>query len=125
MKIQLVSIFVNNPVEAFKFYTETLGFLKHTYIPEAYIAIVVSPEEPKGTAILLEPNRNLGAKTFQENVYKAGLPIIVFGVDDIYAEYEKLKSRGVVFKSEPKKTEWGIEAIFDDTFGNYIQIHQA
>jgi predicted enzyme related to lactoylglutathione lyase len=125
MKIALTSVFVDDPLKAFKFYTEVLGFVQQTYIPEAYLAIVVSPEQPDGTALLLEPNGNLGAKAFQEGIYKAGLPVIVFGVEDVQKEYEKLKSRGVVFTQEPTKTDWGTQAVFDDTCGNLIQIHQA
>jgi catechol 2,3-dioxygenase-like lactoylglutathione lyase family enzyme len=106
MKIALTSIFVDDPLKAFKFYTEVLGFVQQTYIPEAYLAIVVSPEQPDGTALLLEPNGNLGAKEFQEGIYKAGLPVIIFGVEDVQKEYEKLKDRGVVFTQEPTKTEW-------------------
>ena len=125
MKIALTSVFVDDPLKAFKFYTEVLSFVQQTYIPEAYLAIVVSPEQPDGTALLLEPNGNLGAKAFQEGIYKAGLPVIIFGVEDVQKEYEKLKSRGVVFTQEPTKTEWGTQAVFDDTCGNLIQIHQA
>ena len=125
MKIALTSVFVDDPLKAFKFYTEVLGFVQQTYIPEAYLAIVVSPEQPDGTALLLEPNGNLGAKEFQEGVYKAGLPYIIFGVEDVQKEYEKLKSREVVFTQEPTKTEWGTQAIFDDTCGNLIQIHKS
>lgn len=124
MKISLTSIPVNDPIAAFKFYTETLGFLEHMFMPEAYVAIVVSPEEPKGTALLLEPNNNPISKTFQEGVYGLGLPLIVFGVEDVQKEYEKLKGRGVVFTQEPTKTDWGIQATFDDTCGNLIQIAQ-
>jgi predicted enzyme related to lactoylglutathione lyase len=124
MKISLTSIPVHSPIEAFKFYTEILGFKQHTYMPEAYLAIVVSPEEPEGTALLLEPNENPVSKTFQEGVYKLGLPIIVFGVEDVQKEYERLRSLGVAFKQEPTKTEWGTQAIFEDTCGNYIQIHK-
>jgi hypothetical protein len=43
MKIALTSVFVDDPLKAFKFYTEVLGFVQQTYIPEAYVAIVVSP----------------------------------------------------------------------------------
>lgn len=125
MKIALVSVLVNSPKEAFKFYTETLGFLKKMYVPEAQLAIVVSPEDPDGTAILLEPNGNLGAKAFQEGIYKAGLPVIVFGTDDIQKDYERLKSKGVVFRGEPTKTEYGIQVLFEDTCGNLIQLHQV
>jgi catechol 2,3-dioxygenase-like lactoylglutathione lyase family enzyme len=124
MKIALTSVFVNDPLEAFRFYTEKLGFVEKMYMPEHYLAIVASPEDPDGTSLLLEPNMNLGAKEFQKGIYDAGLPIIVFGVPDVQGEYERLKGRGVVFRKEPTKTDWGIEAVFDDTCGNYVQIAQ-
>ena len=124
MKISLVSVPVNSPQDAFTFYTEVLGFVKRLYVPEAALAIVASPEEPDSTGLLLEPNNNPISKTFQEGVYQAGLPIIVFGVADIHKEYERLKQKGVVFRKEPTKTDWGIEAIFEDTCGNLIQIAQ-
>src|SRR4051812_16391586 len=123
MKITLTSIPVNSPIDAFKFYTETLGFIERMYMPEAYLAIVASPEEPDGTGLLLEPNNNPLSKTFQEGVYNMGLPIIIFGVDDVQKEYERLKALGVVFTQEPTKNEWGTQAIFEDTCGNLIQIH--
>lgn len=125
MRIGLTSIFVNSPIEAFKFYTEILGFIEKFYMSEANLAIVVSPENPDGTALLLEPNDNPIAKTYQEAIYKTGLPVIVFSVDDIQKEYERLKHLGVVFKKEPTKTEWGTETIFEDTCGNLIQLHQV
>jgi predicted enzyme related to lactoylglutathione lyase len=125
MKIALVSVFVNDPIEAFKFYTETLGFVEKMYLPEAYLAIVASPEEPEGTQVLLEPNGNLNTKTYFDGIYNAGLPVIVFGTKDIQKDYERLKGLGVKFKKEPTKTEMGIEAIFDDTCGNFIQLYQV
>ncbi|MBI4499446.1 MAG: VOC family protein [Chloroflexi bacterium] len=125
MKIALTSISVNNPIEAFKFYTEILGFVERLYIPEANLAIVASPEEPDGTGLLLEPSDNLIGKPYQEALYNTGLPVIVFGVEDIQKEFERLTKRGVVFRSEPTKTEWGTQAIFDDTCGNLIQLHQV
>jgi len=124
MKISLTSVFVDDPLKAYKFYTEILGFTKKMYMPEAQVAIVVSAEEPDGTALLLEPRGDSFAKTYQENVYKAGLPIIVFGVRDIQKDYERLKKRGVVFRSNPVKTEWGTQVLFEDTCGNLIQLHQ-
>ena len=125
MKIALTSVFVDDPNKAFTFYTETLGFIKRVHIPEAHLAIVASPEDPDGTGLLLEPNGNLGAAAFQKGIYEAGLPYIVFGVEDIQQEYERLKARGVVFRSEPTTSEYGTAAIFEDTCGNLIQIHQA
>jgi len=124
MKIQLTSIFVDDPLKAFNFYTEVLGFVKIMVVPEAQLVIVASPEEPDGTALLLEPNSNPIAKTYQEGIYEAGLPAIVFGVENIQEEYERMKQLGVLFKSEPITTEWGTQLLFDDTCGNLIQLHQ-
>ena len=124
MKISLASLLVNSPAEAYKFYTEVLGFLNRMYIPEANLAIVVSPEDPGGTALLLEPSDNPIGRTFHDALYQQGIPAIVLGVEDVRKEYEKLKQRGVAFRQEPTTNEWGTQAIFDDTCGNYIQIHQ-
>ena len=125
MTIGMTGLFVNNPLEAFAFYTEVLGFKERMYVPEANLAIVVSPEDPEGTGLLLEPTDNPIGKTYQEAIYKAGLPAIVFGTQDIHKDYERLKNRGVVFKKEPTKTDWGTETVFDDACGNWIQLFQA
>lgn len=124
MNIKMTSVFVPNPSEAFKFYTEILGFDSLMHMPEASLAIVVAKGDPKGTALLLEPNGNPVAKTYQEGIYNLGLPVIVFGTSDMDAEFKRLSELGVNFKQEPTKTEWGTIAVFDDGFGNFIQIHQ-
>jgi len=124
MKIKMTGIYVEDPVSAFKFYTEILGFKKLMYMPEAHLAIVVSPEDENGTALLLEPNGNPIAKDYQEKVSKAKLPVIVFGVENVQKEYERLRKLGVQFINKPETNEWGTSAVFDDTCGNYIQIHQ-
>jgi predicted enzyme related to lactoylglutathione lyase len=125
MKITLTSVYVSNPIEAFKFYTQVLGFVEKMFMPDMNLAIVASTEEPQGTALLLEPNENPIAKDYQTALYKAGLPVIVFGVANVQQEYDRLIGQGVLFRKMPTKTDWGIEAIFDDTFGNYIQISQV
>jgi len=125
MKIALVSLPVNDPMEAHKFYTEVLGFLTQTHVPEANLAIVVSPEDPDGTGLLLEPNDHPVARQYQQGIYDAGMPIMVFGVDDIQEEYERLTRLGVEFRQEPTKTDYGTVALIDDTCGNLIQLHQA
>lgn len=124
MKIAMTSVFVDDPVAAHAFYTETLGFRTHQFSPEGQLAIVVSPEDPKGTALLLEPRGDSFAKTYQEAVYEAGLPVIVFGTDDVEAEVARLKEKGVRFRDDLAKPEWGMENLFEDTFGNIIMLHQ-
>lgn len=124
MKIALISVFVNNPAEAFKFYTETLGFIEKLKMPEANLYIVTCPEEPDATSLLLEPNAHMIARNYQQGLYQANIPVIVFSVDDIEKEVKRLKSLGIIFRKDPVKTDSGIEAIFDDTCGNLIQLYQ-
>jgi len=127
MKIALVSISVNDPVAAHKFYTEKLGFVSKVFSPEALFAIVASPDDPAGTKLLLEPRGHLGSKQFFDSVYDAGLPVIVFGTRNIERDCKELKAKGVVFHQELEKAENGngTQAIFDDTCGNLIQLHES
>ena len=127
MKVEMVSVFVADPVKAFKYYTEVLGFKKVMYSPENYIAIVKSPLDSNGTSILLEPTEPGGieiAKKYKSELYSTGIPVITFSTDDIQKTTDELKSKGVVFKKDPVKTNYGYEAIFDDANGNYIQLIQ-
>lgn len=124
MKIIMTSIYVNDPIAAFEFYTEVLGFVEKMYVPDARLAIVTSPEEPEGTGLLLEPNENPIAGNYQAALYEAGIPVIVFGVEDIQSEYERLKDSGVIFRNAPVETVYGTQALIEDGFGNLIQIHQ-
>ena len=66
--VQHFGLTVQNMDRAFAFYTEVLGFVEKLYRPEAWLAIVVSPEDPEGTAILLEPNNHPVSKAFQQGV---------------------------------------------------------
>lgn len=124
MKIGLTNVYVYDPIQAFKFYTEVLGFTERLYLPDAMLAIVVSAEAPDGTGLLLEPNNHPIAQTYQQALYQAGLPAISFSTQDIQQESTRLKELGVTFTQEPTQTEWGILAVFDDTCGNLIQLHQ-
>jgi predicted enzyme related to lactoylglutathione lyase len=126
MKITLASIFVDDQDKALKFYTEVLGFRKKQDFPigGAKWLTVVSPEGSEDIELLLEPNGNSAAKTYQEEIYKQGIPATSFLVEDIDKEYERLSSLGVEFLAKPTKADWGSYAIFDDTCGNLINLHQ-
>ena len=125
MKITLTSIFVDDPIKAHKFYTDILGFQSKEYAPDAQLAIVVSPEDPNGTALLLEPRGDSFAKEYQEHVYNAGLPVIVFSVNDLAGEIKRLNSHGVKFRDDLTKIEWGIQNLFEDSFGNLIMLEEV
>lgn len=126
MKIKLTSVFVNNQEKALEFYTKVLGFVKKADISAgAYRWLtVVSPEEPNGSQLVLEPNSNPAAKSYQETIFKQGNPATMFFVDDIQKEYRRLKGLGVKFAMEPTRTPGSTITRFDDTCGNMIQITQ-
>ena len=127
MHIVLTGVFVNDQNEALKFYTETLGFVKKHDVPagEYKWLTVVSPDEPDGTELLLEPNENPVAQAYQRGLFEQGIPATSFGVTDIHAEYERLKSMGVAFTMEPTELANVTIAVFDDSCGNLIQIMQT
>lgn len=126
MKIKLSSVLVGDQDQALKFYTEVLGFVKKTELPagEFRWLTVVSPDGPDDLELVLEPNANPAAKTFQEALYEQGIPATSFESADVQKECERLKAKGVRFKMEPTKTEYGTIAMFDDTCGNWINMHQ-
>ena len=126
MKIKLTSVFVNDQAKALKFYTEVLGFVKKSDVTAGKYRwlTVVSPEEQDGAQLLLEPNENPAAKSYQESIFKQSIPAVMFFVDDIQKEYLRLKSLGVKFTKEPTKTPGSTIVVFDDTCGNLIQLTQ-
>ncbi len=128
MKITVTSISVQDQAKALKFYTEKLGFVKKRDIPlgDASWLTVVSPEAVDGVELLLEPNAEYPAmKALKESLVRDGIPFTTFEVEDIYAEYERLKELGVEFTIEPTDVGTTIVAMLDDTCGNLIQIHQV
>jgi predicted enzyme related to lactoylglutathione lyase len=127
IRITVSSVFVDDQDKALKFYTEVLGFAKKRDIPlgEARWLTVVSPADPDGVELLLEPNDNPVTKPFQEGVYKQGIPATTFAVDDLQAEYERLKALGVAFTVEPTAMGEVMNAVLDDTCGNLIGLHQV
>ena len=127
MRITHASVFVSDQDKALKFYTETLGFVKKHDVPVGKFKwlTVVSPDDPEGTELLLEPNDNPVAQAYQKGIFDQGIPAASFGVTDIRAEYEKLKSLGVAFTMEPIEVANVTIAVFDDTCGNLIQVVQT
>src|SRR5689334_6538965 len=103
MKINLTSVFVDDQDKALRFYTEVLGFVKKTEVPlgEHRWLTVVSPEEPEGTELLLEPDEHPAVKPYTTALVNDGIPVTSFAVDDVHAEFERLRGLGVHFTQEP------------------------
>jgi catechol 2,3-dioxygenase-like lactoylglutathione lyase family enzyme len=126
MRIYVTSVFVDDQRKALDFYTNTLGFTKKRDIPlgAASWLTVVSPEQPDGTELLLEPSDHPAVKPYRNALVEDGIPATSFAVDDIQAEFDRLQSKGVRFTQKPTEMGDVTTAVFDDTCGNLIQVVQ-
>lgn len=124
MRINLTSVLVDDQAKALAFYTDVLGFEKKTDMPtgDARWLTVVSPEDPDGVELLLEPDSHPAAGSFKQALVADGIPYTSFAVDDVDAEYARLEAAGVAFTQPPTTMGPVTTAIFDDTCGNLIQI---
>ena len=124
MKINLTSVLVDDQAKAKAFYTDVLGFqLKHDVpLGEHRWLTVVSPEDPDGVELALEPDEHHGAKAFKQTLVEDGIPFTSFAVEDVQAEYERLTGLGVTFTQPPTEMGAVTTAVLDDTCGNLIQI---
>jgi catechol 2,3-dioxygenase-like lactoylglutathione lyase family enzyme len=124
MRINLSGVFVDDQDKALRFYTAVLGFTKKTEVPlgEARWLTVVSPEEPDGTELVLEPDGHPAVGPFKRALVEDGIPYTSFAVDDAHAEFERLRELGVRFTQEPMEMQGVTTAVLDDTCGNLIQI---
>jgi catechol 2,3-dioxygenase-like lactoylglutathione lyase family enzyme len=124
MRVNVMSVMVDDQRKALRFYTEVLGFVKKREIPFGQHAwlTVVSSEQPDGTEVSLEPDAHPAARTFKEALVGDGIPWTSFAVDDVTAEHERLVGLGVTFTQPPTDMGQVTTAVFDDTCGNLIQI---
>lgn len=127
MKLVLSSVLVDDQDKALRFYTEVLGFVEKQNFPVGDVRwlTVVGPDDLDGTELVLEPNDNPAARTYQRALFEQGITFTAFAVDDIQAEYERLTRLGVMFRGEPAREGPGpAMAVFEDTCGNLIEIFQ-
>ncbi len=127
MRVRMLSIPVQDQEKALQFYTNTLGFVKKLDIPlgggNRWLT-VVSKEEQDGPEVLLEPSPNHleAAKVYQKALFDAGIPCVQFNVDNVEAEYNRLKDQGVEFSMQPTNVGTAKITVFNDTCGNHIQL---
>jgi catechol 2,3-dioxygenase-like lactoylglutathione lyase family enzyme len=124
MRINLASVLVDDQEKALRFYTDVLGFVKKAEFPvgEHRWLTVVSPEDPDGVELALEPDEHPAAKPFKEALAADGIPYTSFAVADVHAEFDRLKGLGVTFTQEPVAMGAMTTAVLDDTCGNLIMI---
>jgi catechol 2,3-dioxygenase-like lactoylglutathione lyase family enzyme len=124
MRIHVTSVLVDDQDKALSFYTDKLGFVKKTEVPlgKHRWLTVVSPEDPDGTELLLEPDEHPAVGPFKRALVEDGIPFTSFAVADVRAEHERLRGLGVTFTQEPVEMGPVTTAVLDDTCGNLIQI---
>jgi catechol 2,3-dioxygenase-like lactoylglutathione lyase family enzyme len=124
MRINLASVLVDDQQKALRFYTEVLGFVKKTDVPlgEHSWLTVVSPDDPDGVELVLEPDEHPAVKPFKTALVADGIPFTSFAVDDVQKEYDRLVALGVTFTQQPTAMGPVTTAVLDDTCGNLIQI---
>lgn len=126
MKITLTSVLVDDQAKALRFYTDILGFQKKAQVPlgDYEWLTVISPDQPDGPELLLEPDQHPAARPFKAALVADGIPYTSFAVADVKAEYDRLTNLGVVFTQPPTAMGPVVTAVLDDTCGNLIQIAQ-
>jgi len=124
VKINLTSVLVDDQAKALRFYTDVLGFVKKADIPlgEHRWLTVVSPDDPEGTELVLEPDEHPAARPFKEALVSDGIPFTSFAVESVQRDFERLTDRGVRFTQKPTQMGPVTTAVLDDTCGNLIQI---
>jgi catechol 2,3-dioxygenase-like lactoylglutathione lyase family enzyme len=126
IRLQTVSVFVDDQQRALEFYTGVLGFQVAADVPlgEFRWLTVVSPDQPAGTQLSLEPKNHAAVPPFTAALSADGIPFLQLGVDDVQAEYERLTGEGVTFTMPPTPMGPVIVAVLDDTCGNLLQLAQ-
>ena len=124
MKIGLTSIYVDDQEKALRFYTDVLGFVKKTDVSQGpYRWLTVAPtEEPDGIELQLAANDDPAAKAYQAALFERGERAIMFYVDDVQEEFDRLTAAGATFTMPPSKVTGSTIAVLDDTVGNLIQL---
>jgi predicted enzyme related to lactoylglutathione lyase len=124
MKIKITSIYVNDQEKALRFYTDVLGFVKKSDFsngPFRWLT-VASPEDPNGVELQLALNNNPAAQTYQKALFDNSQPAMLFNVDDVQKEYDRMKPLGAEFTVPPTKTTGSTIAMLKDTCGNIVQL---
>jgi catechol 2,3-dioxygenase-like lactoylglutathione lyase family enzyme len=126
MRIYVTSVFVDDQAGALAFYTEKLGFVVKHDIPmgEHRWLTVVSPEQPGGTELLLEPSAHPAVGPYKAALVADGIPAVSFMVDDLDAEHARLAGLGVVFTLAPMAAGPVRMAVLEDGCGNLVQLVQ-
>lgn len=124
-----VTIVVRDQNEALHFYTDVLGFETRADVPmgpEMRWLTVAPPQQRELEIVLQQPDPRThgeeGAQRLTSSI--GGNPTWVLYTDDCQADYARLLDRGVRFHSAPQQQPYGLEAVFEDLYGNPYSLLQ-
>jgi catechol 2,3-dioxygenase-like lactoylglutathione lyase family enzyme len=126
MQLKFISLMVESQDSALAFYTSVLGFQKMADIPMGQLRwlTVTSPDGMPGVELVLQPMDFPPARVYQRALFDAGIPATALITKDIVADVHRLTGRGVKFRGEPKSMGPMTAAVFEDTYGNLINLVQ-
>ncbi|MFI2199465.1 VOC family protein [Streptomyces sp. NPDC020192] len=129
IKVAMTGVYVDDVARAHAFYTDVLGFETRLHRDLGDGILFVTVGAPAGAQpdlqLLLEPGQGPIAGSYRSALYDAGIPCIVFSVDDLRGEYARLRGLGVRFTHPPQRQGPVLAAVFDDTCGNLVQLIQS
>lgn len=115
-----IALLVRDYDEAIAFYTGKLNFtlLEDSYQPEQDKRwVVVAPSGSATTTLLLARASSPAQAAFIGN--QAGGRVFLFlSTDDFWRDYRAMLANGIRFVREPKTTDYGTVAVFEDLYGN-------
>lgn len=124
IRIHLTSVFVDDQERALRFYTEQLGFELRTDVPmgggDRWLTVGAPGQDD--VELLLEPAGHPAVAPYRDAITGDGIPLAVFAVDDVRAEYDRLLAAGVTFTQPPTTMGPVTTVVLDDTCGNLIQL---
>jgi catechol 2,3-dioxygenase-like lactoylglutathione lyase family enzyme len=133
-RIANAQLWVHDQDEALAFYTQKLGMEVRSDVtvaelgdfrwltvgpaaqPDFSIVLMAIPGPPVMDADTAEQVKALMAKGFAGTVFLT--------TDDVKADYEELKGRGVEFSEAPEERPYGIDSAFRDPSGNSFRLIQ-
>ena len=124
-KIGYVPLFVKDYDEALQFYTDNLGFISNGDMPMGeglrWITVLPSADAQTGVTFMLAQSPEQEALVGHQG---AGVPIMTLNTDDVAGDFERLSANGICFMGEPKENPYGTDVVFEDLYGNLIDLVQ-
>ena len=118
--IGLVTLVVRDYDEAIDFFVDTLGFdlVEDTPVPaQSKRWVVVAPPRSNGTRLLLARASDEAQRAHVGNQTGGRVAFFLY-TDNFQRDYDRLRSRGVMFVREPMVAPYGTVAVFQDLEGN-------